>query len=192
MHDSMKGKEIRTLLIVLTSGIAAALLMTFGMLKIYNPEGVYSAGNLLLTPANAYSLEFTEPGSKAKTDVKYKFKGITYTFYDQSKREWVKKTLTQAQYEAIYALMKNDVSLVNPSFDVINYFSQHRLANIEIKVNRLGTDAQTQTELNFSEIAITEQGDHYRITLRQSGGDFNWAYFYHRGIFSDLLKLIGD
>ena len=34
----MKGKEIRTLLIVLATGIAAALLLTVGMLKMYNPK----------------------------------------------------------------------------------------------------------------------------------------------------------
>ena len=187
----MKGKEIRTLLIVLTSGVLTALLIMLAMLKLYNPEGTYSAGNLLLTPSNAYSLAFTEPGAKGKNDLNYKFKGISFTYYDVEKKEWSTKTLTKEQYDTIYSLVKGDVSLPPPTDAVERLFSQNRPATLEIKVTRMTNESSSPAEMNFTELSFSDQGDYYKISLRQNGGNFNWVYFYHPGIYKDVINIIG-
>lgn len=188
----MKSREIKTLLLVLGTAIAAAVVLAFGMLKMYNPEGNYLAGNLLLDPATAFSLDYSEPGPKARSDQKFKFKEVALTYYNKNTRSWTTKSLTQKEYESFYAQVKGDASLSGPSPVIEGQFANRSPAMIEIKVARLGTEPGTQSILNFSEAAVAEQGDYYRLSLRQNNGGVTWVYFYHPGIFSEVIKLAGD
>lgn len=188
----MKSREIKTLLLVLGTAIAAAVLLAFGMLKMYNPEGNYLAGNLLLDPTTAFSLEYSEPGPKARTDQKFKFKEVALTFFNKNTRSWTTKLLTEKEYELFYSKVKGDVSLPESTPAVEGHFANRSPAMIEVKVMRIGTEPGMQSVLNFSEAAVAEQGDYYRLTLRQNNGGTTWVYFYHPGIFSEVLKLAGE
>lgn len=191
MYDSMKGKEIRTLLAVLATGIVSAFILAFGMLRIYNPEGTYTAASLLLAPDGAFTLNYTEPAAKGRNGTHFRFQSLSFTRYVDDKREWLTTELTRSQYDALYSLIKGDISLADPSSDIIGRFAKGHPASLRLMVQETSGEGGTGKGRPFTEAAFADDGDHYRINLRHSGNDTVWVYFYHPGIYKQLTSLLG-
>lgn len=188
MIDS-KAKQIRTLLGVLGGGLIAGLLIALSMLYHYNPTGSYVAKNMLLDPENAYSLRFIEPGSKGKSEGKYAFSGVYFSYFDLANKQMKTIPVSRDKYDLFYRLIADETSIVNPGDDILSLFNQTHPANLALKVRAVGEDASRGIEMSFYEIVFVPGGDYYRIQLRQSGPGQEWAYFYHPGIYEEALHL---
>lgn len=186
MIDS-KEKQIKTLLGVFGGGISAGILIALFMLYYYDPTGAYTAKNILLTPENAYSLHFTETGSKSKPEGKYAFSGVYFSFFDPESKQMKTVSVPREQYDLFYHLVANDKSIVKPG-DAIFHLFQGQSASLALKVRTVGEDTSKGIEIPFLEIVFAS-GDHYRVQLRQAGPAQEWAYFYHPGIYEDALHL---
>lgn len=186
-NHSLKSKEIKILLSVLVAGLVAGVLMVFFMLYHYNPTGSYLAKNVFLDPENAYSLRYTEPGTKDKQDNRYAFEGVYYTHFDRELKKRETIPVAKAKYAQLYNLIANDQSIKEPTSYIEGLFNPSHSAALLLKVHPVGEDASKGAESIFSRIDFAFGGDYYRIRLRQSVPGNEWAYFYHPNIYREVL-----
>jgi hypothetical protein len=188
-NDSSQVRQIKVLLSVLGAGLTAGILMALLMLYYYNPTGSYLATNVLLDPENAYTLRFVEPGAKAKSEGRYLFEGMYFSYFDKSARELKTIPVAKDKYAEFYKLIANDKSIVEPTEDIKNLFNQGHLASLILKIRSVGEDASKGIDKIFTSIDLVNAGDYYRIQLRQSTPSAEWIYFMHPKIYEAALKV---
>lgn len=188
-YSSSKSSQIKVLLGVLGAGLLAGVLFALSTLYYYNPSGSYIAKNVLLTPQQAYALRFIEPGSKGRAEGKYAFEGIYFSYFDDIQKQQKTFPISQEQYESLYNLIANESSIVYAGDDVQSLFTQAPPATLTLKLQSIGEDLTKGGGVAFYAIDFANNNDYYRIQLRQSGPGMHWAYFYHPGIYQEILKL---
>ena len=188
MGESSKVKQIKGLIIVLSAGLSVGLLIALSMLYYYNPTGSYHANNVLLDADNAYSLRFVEPGPKGKSEGRYVFDGINFSYFDQHIKQTKSLSVTKDKYAQLYGLIAEDNSLFNPNLEIQGLFNQTYLATLALNVRSTSEDSSKGVELTFSKIQFVYE-DYYRIQLRQSQPGAEWIYFYHPKIYQKTLNL---
>jgi hypothetical protein len=188
-RDFSKTKQIKVLLGVLGGGLLAGLLFALSILYYYNPSGSYLAKNMLLDPHQAYTLRFIEPGSKGKSEGKYAFEGIYFSYFDPSLKQQKTLKISQDQYAIFYQRVANESSVENPNEEIQRTFNHTHPVTLSLKVRSVGEDLGKGAELTFYQVDFAEGSDYYRIQVRQSGAGTSWAYFYHPGIYQETMTL---
>lgn len=186
----MKANEIKTLLTVLAAACAAAVVLALFMLRVYNPEGVYPAANVLLTPENAFTLEFSEPIKNGKKSLDYRFHSVTFVSTLPGDLRQT-KNLTKEQYAAIYSLVKNDSGIQEPSNKVLDLYARGPAAVLQLNVTSSSEGSSDSTFIPFITVAFAPSGDDYKVNLRHSGSGDAWVYYHHPGIYQQVLQRIG-
>lgn len=184
MNYNSKTKQIKSLLCVFGAGLITAILLSLALLYYYSPPGTYLAKNVLLMPQNVANLSFVDPATKSKERVI--FDQFDFSYYDAKAKRRVIIEISQGQYTRFYELVQNEKSLMAVEESIIQGFQQGSQASLALMV---GNNAHTYKSV-FSEVEFSNQGDYYRVQLRQqnSSGD-DWAYFYHPGIYQKVITL---
>ena len=190
-NDSSQVRQIKVLLLVLGAGLTAGILMSLLMLYYYNPTGSYLATNVLLDPDNAYTLRFVEPGAKAKSEGRYVFEGMYFSYFDKSVIELKTIPVAKDKYAEFYKLIANDRSIVGPTEEIKNLFNQGHPASLILKIRSVGDDSSKGIDKIFTNIDLVNEGDYYRIQLRQSTPGSECIYFMHTNIYDVALKVFG-
>ena len=183
MNGHSKFKDVRRLLSVVGAALLCAILLTTGMLHYYGPNGRYSSQNVLLSPENAFSLSFADPGTKSAG--RYIFDRLDFSYYDVKTKQKKVVDVNEEKYGRFYALVKNEESLAVVDDAVLNLFSHGASTSLTLMI-----EAPTGGKTVFSEVDFTDQGDYYRVLLRQDGrsGD-GWAYYHSPGIYQKVMDL---
>lgn len=187
--NSLKFKQIKVLLCVLSAGLAAGVLLATFMLYYYNPEGTYLAKNVLLDPENAYTLRYVEPGAKGKSDNRYVFEGAYFSFFDTRFNEMRNFPVSKQKYAEFYNHIGNEKSMGESASHIESVFNHPHSAFLSVKIRRIGEDAAKGVDSTFSRIDFAYEGDYYRIQLRQSAPGGEWAYFHHPHIYKEVMDL---
>lgn len=193
-ENSSKAKQIRLLLGTLASGLGAGILIAFLLLYYYNPAGSYRAKNVLLDADNAYSLQFSEKGSKTKSEIRYAFDGVYFSYFDFQMEQPKTILISKEKYAKFYHLIANQNSEIHPSSEIQSLFEQPHLAKLVVKVSVNTEDLGKRTALDFSEVDFVNGANYYRVELRQSSHgpsphDSRWAYFYHPNIYQEAFNI---
>lgn len=179
-------QQICNLLIIIFSGIACALLISGFLLYYYGPTGSYLAQNTVLSPAVSEILRYQDVDGNTRGRARFVFDGIEFSYYDSKDNQWHQKTVDQPQYRKIYELIQNDKSLEVPSA-VKTFFNETNMVSLIIKVRP--ENGQQETRI-FQTINFVNDGDYYRVQLREANSKDQWAYFYHPHITQDLFVLM--
>ena len=190
--DSSKLKQIKILLSVLCSGLCFGLLMALICLYWYNPNGSYQANNVLLDPDNAYNLRYADPGPKGKSEGKYIFEGMYFTYFDANTKQQVTIPIAKDRYKNFYYLISKDSSIVEPNNEIMTLFNLKYPAFLVLKVRPIGNDLSKGLESTFSRVEFVNNGDDYRIQLRQSARGAEWTYFHHPKIYQEAYKILSQ
>lgn len=186
----MKANEIKTLLTVLAAACAAALALALFMLRVYNPEGIYPGANVLLTPENAFTLEFSEPVKNGKKSIDYRFHSVTFvrTLPGDLRQT---NNLTKEQYAAIYSLVKNDSGIQNPTNKDLNLYTRGSAGILQLNVATGKEISSESTFIPFVTVIFAPGGDDYKVNLRHAGSGDTWVYYHHPGIYQQVLEHLG-
>ena len=180
-----KLSHVKSLLFVFSSSILSSFLLMGIMLYYYSPSGNYLSQNVLLDPKNIFELSFSDREGLLKE--RYKVDRIEWIYFDKALKEKKTLLLSETEYAAIYALLKNDESLKNPDRSVVDQFDKMNLSflNLIIK-NQLNSNTPTSL---FLKVEFSDEGDYYRVNIRQQGLERDsWVYFFHREIYKTLMK----
>jgi len=182
-----KSKQIQALVFVVGSGVAAALLLALFMLYYYNPSGMYQAGNVLLAPDSASTLRYIESNHGTRDAKRFVFGGIEFSYYDTIQKKWQRKDVDMNKYNEFYALVEGDKSLTDVDENVRRAFTSRYPATLSLTIHP-ENDTTAANNKVFSQAVFSEGSDYYRVQLRDQGSSEGWAYFYHPGIFNNIIK----
>jgi hypothetical protein len=190
--DSSKSKQIKILLAVLGTGGITGILISLTMLYYYNPNGSYPVDNVLLNPENAYSLRYVEPSSKVKSEGRFVFEKMNYSYFDPNTKQTVSISIPKDKYAEFYKIISHDKSVSEPLSEIESLFRSTNPSSLALKVRPIGEDATKGNETTFSRIVFADNGDYYRIQLRQSTSVVDWAYFHHPKISQIASQLFNS
>ena len=188
-HDSSKSRQIEVLLSVLGTGIFAGILIALAMLYYYNPTGSYQISNILLDPENAFTLRYTEPGAKGKSEGRYVFNSMEYSYYNPESKKTDSIATPKEKYAKFYQSIANDKSIPEAGPEIESMFNSQNQSNLVLKVRQVGEDASKGHESTFSRIVFADNGDYYRVQLRQSNAAVDWIYFQHPKISKEAFRI---
>lgn len=189
IHDSSKAQQIKAFLLVFGSGIFAAFLLCLGLLYYYNPSGSYLAKNTLLDPAAMETWHFNQTVERGKDNSPFILNGIEFSYYDSQAKRWKNIPVDQTKYGRFYQLTSNDKSIDDLPDDIKSSFGQGHPSSLTLKTKR---ESSSNVADPFIKVDFSENGDFYRIQLRQHGQGQGWAYFHHQGIFKQATHLFGQ
>jgi len=192
MYDGTRKSQIRNLIVIIGSGVIAALFLVFGTLYFYNPPGNYYTKNVLLHPDSVKSMRFSEGSSRKSGDQRFVIDDIEFSYFDQATNKVKVVKITMDQYAKFYALVDGEESIGIIPNETENTFNQTPVATLILKVrNESDSHSQGQSK-NFLVVAFLPQGDYYRIQLRTQTTQESWAYFLHPGIYQQVLTLFNQ
>lgn len=175
-----KAKEIRNLLFVIGSAVAAALILSLSLLYIYNPSGRYFAKNVLLAPEIMSQISYPEKQTKTGKEVRFTFEGFEFRYWDQEKKEWIKTAPKQKAYSEFYSAVAQDQSIQPISEEMRKLFNQNHLTALTVHMK------SDHDKIVFQEVYFDPGGDFYKVQLREEStapsSTEGWAYFLHPGI----------
>lgn len=186
--SSKTFKEIRNFLIVILLGIALALFIVIYSLNNFGPTGQYLLKNALLNPEILPKLKLNDYNPKTGGSDRYFFSEIDFEYALTQEARLEKKVLSQDQYRALYTILENDKSVKNT--DQTFNLSENPIARLIIQVKTAPQAAWQEDEKVFQEVAFSRDGNHYRVSLRESKSVDNWAYFEHPGVYKEVMKII--
>lgn len=181
MDDDKKQKmEIRQLLLLLGSAVAAAVLFSIFMINFYGPTGQYTVKNILLSPDMTSKLDFYD----GVTGGKFTFDRAVFRYYDDESVSWKSVVLSESTYRQLFEELHNETSFIDVPAEVINQFNFPNPATLTLYVKN---DKVTKV---FQEAVFVKDSDLFRILLRGDHPTSNWAYFHHRKVYDHVLHII--
>jgi len=189
--DSSKAKQIKVLLSVLGTAALLGALLSIAMLYFYNPTGSYFAGKVLLDPDNAFTLRYVEPGNKPQLEKRYVFDRMLFSYVDPKSKKNLSANVPKEKYEQFYKKISADRSLTDITPEIEKMFYSSQPSVLILKVRQTGDDSSKMGESTFSKIDFAENGNYYRIQLRQAIDSQGWAYFEHAQILKEAIAIMG-
>ncbi len=173
-------REIWSLLSVLGSAIAAAIIFAAFMIHYYGPSGEYKVKNILLSPETTEKLDFHD-GSEGG---RFRFDHAEFRYYDDETKSWKKIVLDAQAYKTVYHLLENESSIGDVQPEVIAEFNLPNPATMTLLVRN------EKVVRVFQEVVFVKDGDYYRVMLRGSDPIGNWAYFKQRKIYDHVFHAL--
>jgi hypothetical protein len=190
INDLSRHKQIRNLLFVLGGGIGAALAFAAAVLYFYSPSGSYLAKNMLLSSESALAMRYTEANSKTGAASRFVFDSLEFSYFAPVLKKWVRLPIDLQKYADFYALIGNEGSLVNVDGEIISLFNaSSKPSTLSMKVKTESDASWQAASKTFLTVDFAGEGDYYRIALRENSSHEGWVYFYHPGIYQQILKL---
>lgn len=170
-----KFNQICRLLYVFGAAIATAIVLSLLSLYYYNPTGEYLAKNVLLNSEVISKLD-----GKAKN--LFTFRGIEYSYYDRTNQQWIKKSVPVETYDTFYKKVASDRSVAVLTDEIKAVFGNGNPSVLSVNV-RVDKIESHNPSLAFTDVVFAENGDYYKVMLREASKGEGWAYFYHPGIY---------
>lgn len=180
-----KRREIQKLITVLFSAVIGAFGLAAFMIYYYGPLDGYLAENTILSPEMSQNLNYYSRNPATGKTEKYQLNFIQFiSFIEHRKKE---KTITQAEYEKFYQLIKSDKSMEEVTEGVVQLFKPQNVATLLITVK---PEHQSNSSEDFQAIQLSNEGDYYRVQLVVDNKSNEWVYFYHENIYNQTLQLL--
>lgn len=192
MVNKSQKQQIRNLLIVLGSGFLAALLLGLFMLHHYGPSGQYLGRDALLSPKMTKQLNYNDYNSKTNGNSRFIYDHSEFAYYDDATKQLKKNTVSESHYQEFYDLIGNDMSLLNPTDSDVGRFSKGKPATLTLTVKTDSDAAWQAMTKTFQEVEIVNNGDYYRVELREQNPSGKWVYFYHPNIYNEAISTLAQ
>lgn len=132
-------------------------------------------------------MKVNEGSKKKKTAALFVLDDIEFSYYDSQIKEWKHYPIDVEKYAKFYWMVASDKSLEMPD-EIKNEFTPANLATLNLNIHD-ELKISLQTRKVFSRIEFIKEGNYYRINLREQNSIDAWAYFYHPGIYREVIEL---
>lgn len=178
------------LITVLGTAILSAFLLAGLTLYHFGPSGQYTIRKALVDPMLLQNMSFNQLNSKTGGESRFVFDKMVYSFYDASKRGVQAVPVTFDQYKTFYALILGETSIADVSPSVEALFDSAQPATLRLDIRTEGSSALQRETQMFQEIQFANEGNFYRIALREEQSPVGkWAYYYHPEISEKVRNL---
>lgn len=187
--NKIAKRQIRNLLIVISSGVLGAFALVGWMLYYYGPSGRYDVSSTLLAPEYVEHLSFVDSNTKTGVKSRFTFEDVLFSYYDPAKKEWKKISVDADSYKRFYKLIASEKSLENVPPEIISLFNQQYISTLVLKIQTESKAAWQQMSKVFQEVQFANQGDYFRVELRGLNLTDKWAYFYYPKIDQEAINI---
>ena len=184
--SSSTKKQIRNLLLLLSSAIVFAIGTGVFFVAYYSPSGVYLAKNALLAPEVLDKLKFNDTNSKTGGMSRFIFDSILFKWQDKQTHQWKNLYVDQQKYAKIYQLLSSDRSILDPATDVQEQFTREQPAQLTIMIRTENNSASQ----SFQQVQFIPGVDYYRVELHEQNAKARWAYYYHQKVFQNIFSIL--
>lgn len=181
-------RQIRNLLLVISSGIFAAFLIAAFFITKYGPSGRYEIATALLSPELLHELNYNDSNLKTGGFDRFVFDRIEFSYISSKDKKWHKTTISEAEYAQFYDKIKYDSS-VNPQEEIAGDFMREPIGKLTFIVRTESPAAWQAEEKTFQEVQFAKNENYFRVDLHEQNPGEHWAYFYHPGIVKEAFNL---
>lgn len=186
--ETSSKQDIKNILIVLTTAVICAGLLASVFLFYYGPTGRYIAGKALLDPAVIDQINAGDIHSKKVGDVQFHFDRMEFSYFDERHSEPQKIAVPSEKYQKFYSIISSEKSLEDVPVTVENYFKQSRPMTLTLFM-RTKDASMTAPSLQIFQLIQFVREDYFRVQLRNTGNQDDWAYFYHLQLYLQIMQL---
>lgn len=183
--------DIRRFFTVIFSGVFAAMLLSAAALWYFSPGGTYLLENILIAPAAAVKMDYTETDPATGGTGRYVFDHVQWLAYNAETKAWVLSKVDPAKYSELYRKISGETSMQVVPEHVVKLFQWRDPSILSVVVRKESGSQKAEPVQAFQEVQFSFEGDYYRVDLSHGGGAMNWAYFYHPGISNYVQSLFG-
>lgn len=180
-------KQIKQLLVVLSSAVIGGFLLAWIMIMYYGPSGNYIAGQTILSPDIIERINFKDTHPKTGQNVQFMFDHTEFVFFDYLRGSWQQKQISHQSYVKFYGYIANDKSLGDLKEEILDLFQKPSPTAL---ITSVRTDTTPIAKI-FQVIQFTKE-DYYRVKLHGQDDEGKWAYFYHSGLYQTILSLFAN
>lgn len=187
MKESQK-KQIRNIVLLLTSAVACAALLAAHMIYHYSPSGRYNAGDALLDPLVAETMSYPDVNPATGKKEQFTFGKILFAYSDSKTRQFKEIAVSEEAYHKFYTSVRSDKSLESVGKEIETLFRVSSPSILTLYVQGESRGSSATTSQVFQVVQFAPQSDYYRIQLLGSQKG-EWAYFQHSHLYQDTLDL---
>ena len=184
--DKQQNHEVKNLLLVLSSAIICAGLLSLAFIYYYGPSGRYLAGNALLNPEVLETLEENNQQMKKGQKVYFVFDHIEFSYFNPQKQYTTIQKVSLEKYQQLYRLIASEKNIVEITEDIKKSFINNPVSLITS--NKILDKSGSKI---FQIIQFAPQ-DYFRVKLNGDQIHEEWIYFYQHGIYSSILQLFTE
>ena len=188
--DNSTKSQITRLLFLIGASVLSAFALAGSFILYYGPSGSYAARDVLLSPQVMTILNYNDTHPSTGAVTRFVFDSIEFSFFDVAAKRWNKIEVGMDQYAKLYQLLSGDKSESPVSEATINYFNKANPATLSIRVKPEKDKSAQYASKVFQQVIFVNEGDFYRVQLREGQQQDGWAYYLHPKIYQDVLKLL--
>lgn len=181
------NKPVKQLITVLSAAVFGGFLLAFLMLMFYGPSGRYIAGQTILSPDVIEKISFKDIHPQTYKNVQFVFDHTEFVFFDYLRGNWNQKNISSKDYLHFYNIIASDNSLDEVKKEVLDLFQKPSPIAL---VTSVRTDVSPTVKI-FQVIQFTKEG-YYRIKLHEQNDKNEWAYFYHSGLYHQIMNIFAS
>jgi len=181
--------QIRNFLTVIIGGTLSGVLIVAALLYIYGPTNTYKAENALLSPTVLEKLWYNTSSASTQGKMnRFSFQSIELLYFDKPSSRYITVQVPLERYGRFYNLVSGDIGTTE-SVELARLFDQTAAATLLITASTNGGSSSAIIE-NFQQVQFSPDGDYYRVELKEEDKANNWAYFTHKDIHNQAMKIL--
>ncbi len=189
MVNSSQKKKIGGFITLVLSSLVCAAAVTLFLVYQYGPTGQYSVEHALLEPDMIPVLAFNDTNNKTGGQTRFVFDKISFNYFDTAKQTTRNIPVSSTLYARFYNQIKKLRSIRQPSDETVSFFQNANPAKLILRIRTASQSSWVAETKIFQEVQFANNGDYFRIKLREEKPEGEWAYFYQPGILKETTKI---
>lgn len=185
IKEKRPNRDIQNLLVVLGAAIVSAGLIASLFLYYYGSTGRYMAGQTMLDPSILNQINYLDHNSKTGKKLRLVFDRIEFSYFDPHKGQ-LRIKVTPESYQKLYRLISSERS-IEATDEIKNIFLKSPKATLTATMRTVEKSGTPESQI-FQQIEFVED-NYFRVLLHEKSETGEWAYFYRRGIFQNVIHL---
>jgi hypothetical protein len=185
-ENSRRNRDIRNILSVLVAAVICAGLLATLFLYYYGPSGRYLAGHALLDPMILEKINYQEQHPSTGKKVHLAFDHIEFSYFDPLKGQTRIHSLPIEAYQNFYNLVASEKSLEEVTKETLDLFLRSHPSVLSIRMRTV--EGSENLSATVFQVVQFVQEDYFRVQLHEKE-EGEWAYFYHEGLYRDIMHL---
>lgn len=184
--------SIKSLILLMLFSVVCAMAISIFSIQKFGPIGAYEVKNALITPYLLENMSYDDVDTKTGAPTRFVFDQLLFTYTDSVTQKEVTLPVTLEKYRLFYDTIISDSS-VNDTTSLASLFDGANPPKLIVKVKTVAQDALQRESEVFQEIQYANEGNFYRIELREElNPQAEWAYYNHPGIKNKIFNLFAE
>lgn len=183
-------RQIRNLVFLISASVLSAMVLAGSLIMYYGPSGTYAARDVLLSPQVISIINYNDTHPSTGAVTRFVFDSIEFSYFDVPAKRWNKIQVGMEEYAKLYELLIHDRSVSPVTEEMMALFNKANPATLSVRVKPENDKSALHPSKVFQQVVFVNEGDDYRVELREGQQQDVWAYYHHPQIYQNVIKLL--